>query len=91
MSVMRKKELTALFEDANRRYNESRTALKLLIVYLHDVRKALSTDRTREGLASLKGSVFDVNERARRAQSAVAGLDALSARKASFRVQEVTK
>lgn len=93
LSEARKAEVSSQFDAANRRYDEARNALEPLITYLQDIRKALSTDLTRDGLVAIKPSVFNANERARQAQTALAQsaaeLDALSARTASFRVQEI--
>jgi len=92
LSEVRKSEVSNQFDAANRQFNEAQNALQPLIAFLHDIRKALSTDLTRDGLAAIKPSVTNANERARQAQTALsqsaADLDTLSARTASFRVQD---
>lgn len=93
LSETRKNEVSTQFDVANRSYTEAQNTLRPLTAYLQDIRKALSIDLTRNGLNAIKPSVTNANERAQRTQAVLAQaateLDTLSARTASFRVQEV--
>lgn len=81
------------FDSANRSYDEAQRKLDPLMGYLLDIRKALSTDLTRHGLAAAQPSVANANARAREVEAALtqsaSELDTLGARTASFRVQDV--
>jgi len=92
LSETRKAEVSTQFDAASRRYDEARNNLQPLITFLQDIRKALSTDLTRDGLMAIKPSVSRANDRARQVQAALeqsaTDLDTLSSRTASFRVQE---
>jgi hypothetical protein len=93
VSKAREADVRSQSDATLRACDETRTNVQPLIVYLQDIRKALSTDLTRNGLFAIKSSVVSANDRASLAQSALAQsaaeLDTLSARTASFRVQEV--
>lgn len=93
VSETRKTAVRNEFDATMRGYEQTRRNVQPLITYLWDIRKALSTDLTWNGLLAIKPSVVNANERARQVQSALAqsaeDLDTLSARTASFRVQEV--
>jgi len=93
VSETRKKEVSNQFDAASHRYDDAQNNLLPLIAYLQDIRKALSTDLTRGGLVAIKSSVLNANDRASQTQTALAqsaeDLDTLSARTASFRVQEI--
>ena len=93
VSKAREADVRGQFDATLRACDETRTNVQPLIVYLQDIRKALSTDLTRNGLMAIQPSVANAIERARHAQSALAQsaaeLDTLSARTASFRVQEI--
>jgi hypothetical protein len=93
LSEARKAEVSNHFDQVNGRYDEAQNGLLPVITYLQDIQTALSTDLTRDGLTAIKPSVNNANERAQGAKSALAQsateLDELSARTASFRVQEV--
>ncbi len=91
-SLERRAEVSSQFDAASRRHDEARNAMQLLVGYLQDIRKALSTDLTRQGLTAVQPSVNNANESARKVQAALAQsateLDTLSARVSSFRVQD---
>jgi len=91
-SQARKAEVSNQFDAASRQHDEAQKGLQSLIDYLQDIRKALSTDLTRQGLAAAQPSVTTANENGRKVQTALSQsateLDALGARTASFRVQE---
>jgi hypothetical protein len=93
VSETRKAEVSHQFDAANRGYEEAQHNLQPLIAYLQDIRKALSTDLTRDGLAAIKPPVGQANERTQRVQAALAqsasDLDALSSRTASDRIQDL--
>ena len=92
-SQSRKAEANQQFDHASRQYDQAQQQLWPLIGYLQDIRKSLSTDLTRQGLAAAQSSVGNANERARQVKTALdqleTELDTLSARTASFRVQDV--
>ena len=92
-SQARKAEVSSQFDSVSHQYDEAQDQLASLIHYLQDIRKSLSTDLTRQGLAATQPSARQAGERARQVQNALtqsaAALDTLSARTASFRVQEV--
>ena len=92
VSQGRKTEVSNQFDSTARRYDDGQKQLQPLIRYLNDIRKALSTDLTREGLAAAQASVDRANEKAREVQNVLAQsaaeLDTLSARTASFRVRD---
>ena len=93
VSAAREADVRGEFDATIRGCHETQTNVQPLIVYLQDIRKALSTDLTRNGLFAIQSSVASANNRARIAQTALAqsaaDLDTLSARTASFRVQEI--
>jgi hypothetical protein len=73
-SEARKTEVSNQFQIVDRRYEEMHSAIKPLIVYLQDIRKALSADLTREGLDAVKPIVAKADENAARVQTALASL-----------------
>ena len=73
-SVARKTVVSQRFEAVNRRYAEARATTQPLIAYLNDVRKALGTDLTTGGLASVKPIVQNAEENTVKVQSALARL-----------------
>lgn len=93
VSKAREADVRSMFDATLRAYDETRQNLQPLISYLQDIRKALSTDLTRNGLSAIKSSVASATERASHAEANLAQtaeeLDTLSARTASFRVQEI--
>lgn len=76
LSEARKSEVTNRFASVNHRYEESQAAVQPLISYLLDIRSALSTDLTPDGLNSLKSIVQNANDNVVKVQTA---LDALTA------------
>jgi ABC-type transporter Mla subunit MlaD len=89
-SQSRREEVRQQFETVSRRSDETQKALQPGISYLSDIRKALSTDLTRNGLASMQPMVARANESAATARTSLTqlatDLDALSARTSSSRV-----
>ena len=73
-SQERKSEVTANFESVYRRYQEAQGTIHPLLDYFQDIRKALSTDLTVDGLEAMKPTVANVNENAAKVQSALARL-----------------
>jgi hypothetical protein len=79
-SAARKNEVSQRFEAVNRRYSEARAVTQPLISYLNDIRKALGTDLTTGGLASVKPIVQNAEENTVKVQAALGRLtDELSA------------
>ena len=60
-SEARKAEVFKHFEQVKRRYSEAQSTMQPLIAYLKDIRKALSTDLTPEGLKAMKGASENAN------------------------------
>jgi len=93
VSESRRTEVSDQFEKLSSQYDDAQNKLSPLIEYLKDIRKSLSADLTRQGLAATQPSVAKANERAGEVRTALTqsatDLDTLSARIASFRVQEV--
>ncbi len=91
-SQARRAEVNNQFDATRQQCDEAQNGLLPLIAYLQDLRKALSTDLTRNGLIAAQPSLVNANERARQVQTdlteANAALDALSARTSSSRVQD---
>jgi hypothetical protein len=73
-SEARKTEVSSQFQIVDQRYEEIHSAVKPLIVYLQDIRKALSADLTREGLEAVKPILGKADENAARVQTALAKL-----------------
>lgn len=92
VSENRKLQVSNQFDDTIRRYETAEENLQLLIAYLEDLRKALSTDLTSGGLAAMNQSVTEADTRARKVQQGLTqsanDFESLSARIASYRVQE---
>src|SRR6185503_16846056 len=83
-SEARREEVSQQFDAVIRRSNEAHDTMSPVISYLRDIRKALSTDLTRDGLASMKPLATHANESAHSAKKGLmqlaADLDVLSAR-----------
>jgi hypothetical protein len=81
-SEARKTEVSNQFEATNSRYVQAQDALRSLIGFLEDIRKALSTDLTPGGTEAVKGLVGDANTTTTKVQAhlaqAMADLKALS-------------
>ena len=73
-SQARETEVATRFENVNRRYAEARTAMRPMLNYLFDIRRALAADLTREGLESVKPVVANGVENAGKVQIALANL-----------------
>ncbi len=88
-SEARKTEVANQFDAAHKRYLQAQEALRPLMGYLQDVRKALSTDLTPGGLEAVKELVGNFNTTTSKLQAdlaqAVADLKALSAAMSSTR------
>jgi hypothetical protein len=91
-SETRKAEVSAQVIAANRQNDQACNDRQPVFGYLQDIRKALSTDLTRQGLTAVQPWVINVNESARKLQTSLAQsvteMDTLSARMSSARVQE---
>ena len=87
----RKDAASVQFDNASHQFDEVQKNLQVLIGYLQDIRKALSTDLTRQGLTSIQPSVNSANEKARNLQTVLqqsaASLNAVSIQMSSFRVR----
>jgi hypothetical protein len=73
-SEARKADVTAHFEAVNRRYAEARIAMQPLVDYLKDIRKALGTDLTPDGLEAAKPIISNAGENAAKVQAALSRL-----------------
>lgn len=76
LSQARMLEVSNRFAVVNRRYSESQAAVQPTIGYLLDLRRALSSDLTPEGLASMKGIVENAETNASKVQTALGALSA---------------
>jgi len=89
-SQARREEAGKQFTATVRQSLESQDSMQPVLNYLGDIRKALSTDLTRSGLASIQPLLPRANELANNARieldKLAVELDALSARMASYRV-----
>jgi len=92
-SQARREEAGKQFTATVRQSLEAQDSVQPVIGYLSDIRKALSTDLTRNGLASMQPLLPRAGELAGKAQTELnklaVELDALSARMASYRVLDV--
>jgi hypothetical protein len=86
-SETRRKEVSDQFNTAQGDYAKAQDALRSLIDYLQDIRRALSTDLTTNGLESVKPLVGNANTTATKVQTALtqasASLSTLSAQMSS--------
>jgi hypothetical protein len=73
-SVSRKTLVSNEFNTVNQRYRENQAVIEPLISYLQDIRTALSTDLTADGLQSVKSLVANAEQNARKVQAALARL-----------------
>jgi len=73
-SLARKQEVTASFDAVSRRCNEAKAAVDPLIVYLQDIRRALSTDLTPGGLEAVKGIANHADDTTGKVRTALANL-----------------
>ena len=79
-SVSRKTQVSNEFNTVNQRYRENQAVITPLISYLQDIRTALGTDLTADGIQSVKSLAQNANQNARKVQSALSRLsDDLSA------------
>jgi hypothetical protein len=79
-SVSRKTQVSNEFNTVNQRYRENQAVITPLISYLQDIRTALGTDLTAEGIQSVKSLAQNADQNARKVQSALSRLsDDLSA------------
>ncbi|HLH53950.1 MAG TPA: DUF2959 family protein [Verrucomicrobiae bacterium] len=76
LSEARRSEVTNHLEAIRLRYTQSQEAIRPLIVYFEDIRRALSADLTEGGLESLRGIAQNANDNVAKVQTA---LDALTA------------
>jgi hypothetical protein len=74
-SEARKAEVTNYLDSVNKRYRESQDAMGPLLNYLYDVRKALDSDLTQNGIESIKPIVAKARENADKVQSALGRLN----------------
>lgn len=91
-SQARRDEVRKQFDDAIRQSFEAHDSVQPLLAYLRDVRKAISTDLTFKGLASVQPLLARTGELSGQAKGRLGqlatDLDALGARLSSYRVQE---
>jgi len=73
-SEARKAEVTGQFDSVYGRYHETQAAVRPLVDYLADIRKALKTDLTLNGLEAMKSAVTNANANAAKVQTALAKL-----------------
>ena len=74
-SEARKADVTNYVDSVNRRYRESQDAMGPLLNYLYDVRKALDSDLTQNGIESIKPIVAKARENADKVQLALGRLN----------------
>ncbi len=85
LSQSRRTEVGNHFDAVKQRYAESQQAVGPLIMYLKDIRTALDSDLTANGLESLKGVVENAGVNAGKVQTALTALtDELSASSAKL-------
>jgi len=88
-SEARRKEVGDQFNTAQSDYAQAQDALRSLIDYLQDIRRALSTDLNANGVEAVKPLVGNANTTATKVQTALtqanASLTALSAQMSSAR------
>jgi len=88
-SEARRTEVIKQFDAANNRYVEAQDALRSLVDYLQDIRRALSTDLTANGIEAVKSLVSNANTTTSKVQTALAqantDLTALSTQMSSAR------
>jgi hypothetical protein len=71
-SAARRNQVSTQFRTINDRYGEAREQLSSMISYLEDIRRALSTDLTLNGIEAVKPLVVDAGTTARKVQSDLA-------------------
>ena len=90
-SQARKAQATNDFHNVHQRYVEAQTAMRPLLSYLVDIRKALSADLTQKGLDSIKPIVKNAEENSAKVQLALGRLtnelNASGSRLASYAYQ----
>jgi hypothetical protein len=74
LSESRRTEVTNRFEEVHRRYVESQDVVQPLISYFQDIRKALETDLTPDGLAAMRGVAQNAETNSVKVQTALATL-----------------
>jgi hypothetical protein len=70
-SATRKAEAMRDYDTAMRSYQSGQDALEPVIAYFEDIRKALSTDLTRSGLASAQAAAMNANQKAVNAKAQI--------------------
>jgi DUF2959 family protein len=75
VSQTRRAEVSRGFEAVNKRYSESQDAMRPLISYLKDIRKALNSDLTPSGIESIKKIVQNAESNAGKVQTALTTLN----------------
>ncbi len=76
LSQARLTEVTNRFDAVHHRYQDTQAVVEPLIAYLNDIRKALETDLTTEGVASLQTVVRTADQNAAKVQTALSALTA---------------
>lgn len=91
VSQSRRTAVAARCDALNQRYEESQAVVGPMIVYLNDIERALRTDLTTDGIASLQDLVHNAEQNALKVQTALSNLTGeltdSSAKMASIRVQ----
>jgi len=70
-NVSRKTQVSGQFNTVNRRYRETQAVVQPLLVYLQDIRTALSADLTAGGIAANKDFADNADKNARKVQTAL--------------------
>jgi DNA repair exonuclease SbcCD ATPase subunit len=73
-SEKRRTEVAQNFNAVNRRYTEARTVMEPLLSYLNDIRRALDSDLTLNGLQAIKPVVANAQENAQKVHAALGRL-----------------
>ena len=74
LSQARKAEVTSRCEAVNHRYADSQAAVRPMIDYLQDIRRALNADLTLNGLEALKPVAQNAETNAQKVQTALTAL-----------------
>ena len=74
ISQTRRAEVGTRFDAVKQRYEETQAVVGPMISYLRDIRNALNSDLTMEGLTSVKGVVQNAEQNAAKVQTALTAL-----------------
>ncbi len=75
VSLDRRTEVSNRFSVIDQRYQQSQAVVQPLVSYLMDIRRALSTDLTAEGLTAIKPIAANAEQNSAKVQTALAALN----------------